>query len=128
MIIDIKDVDFFTVTSYKGDINLDYLHLYSCDATLFHSGRLDPLINRFIMEEALRSHDLNKTIYRSDDTVLALSRETQDVGCESVSALSVAVKTTHVPSKNRKVNASEVSFYQGKRAVISIQLFKKIVL
>ena len=91
------------MVSYRGDANLDYAHLYSGDATLYHSGQVDCEIDRFRMDDALFCGNLNQTIYRSDESVLAQSREAQDVRSESVSALSLAVKTTHMPSKNRKV-------------------------
>ena len=82
---------------------MDYLHLFSKNATLYHNGQFVGLIDRYNMDEAFDVHDMTKTIYRSDDSVLSQSREAQDVGSESVSGLSVAVKTTHLPTKNRKV-------------------------
>ena len=103
VVIEVEDMNFFTVTSYKGDINLDYLQLFSGNATLYHNSQLDSIINRFNMEDALTTHGMSKTIYRSEESVLSQIREAQDVGSEGVSALSVAVKTIHVPTRNRKV-------------------------
>ena len=103
VIIEVEDLNFFTVTSYKGDINLDYLHLFAGNATLYHNSQVDCIINRYNMEDAFTVLNMTKTIYRSEESVLAQSREAQDVGSEGVSALSVAVKTTHVPTRNRKV-------------------------
>ncbi|XP_065067241.1 autophagy-related protein 2 homolog B-like [Rhopilema esculentum] len=102
VVIDVEDLNFFTVVSYRGDVNLDYAHLYSGDATLYHSGQVDCEIDRFRMDDAFFCGNLNRTLYRSDESVLAQSREAQDVSSESVSALSLAIKTTHMPSKNRK--------------------------
>lgn len=104
VIIDVKDMSFFTITSYKGDVNLDYLHLFAGDTTLYHKGQFEDYVDRLIMDDALNGHNMTKTIYRSDESVLSQSREARDVACESVSNLSLAVKTTHIPSKNRKVN------------------------
>ena len=89
--------------AYKGDPNIDFMHLYTGDATLYHSGLVNSDIDRFNMEEALTSSSMNRTIYRSDQSVLSQSKEAQDVGSESVSAVSLAMKTKHFPTKNRKV-------------------------
>jgi len=102
VVIEVDDLNFFTITSYKGDVNLDYLHLFSGNATLYHTGQVDSAIDRFDMEDALTIQNMNKTIYRSEESVLSQIREAQDVGSESVSTLSVAVKTTHIPTRNTK--------------------------
>ena len=89
--------------AYKGDPNIDFMHLYTGDATLYHSGQVNSEIDRLNMEEALTSSNMNRIIYRSDQSVLSQSKEAQDVGSESVSAVSLAMKTKHFPTKNRKV-------------------------
>eukprot|EP00794_Sanderia_malayensis_P020264 gene20264-22250_t len=104
MVIDAESLNFFIVSGYKGDPNIDYIQLYSSNATLYHSSHMQVGLDLFNMDDAFDVRNLSKTIYRSDKGVLSQSQEAMDVGSEHLSALSLAMKCKRFPNRNRTDN------------------------